>query len=123
MSTNIQELYTNSVRFLPDAERRQLADLILAELPHAQTKSAAQDEVLAQTPLSSTAVKKQQAIDWIKAHRVEYGGWYVALDGATLLGTGRNYVEAMRAARAAGVAQAFVEYVHPPHYVGSLGGW
>ncbi len=124
MSTNIQELYANSVRPLPDAERRQLANLILAELPPpAKTNGNPQDEVLEQTPLESVTAKRQKAIDWIKTHRAEYGGMYVALDGNTLLGTGRNYVEAMRAARAAGVEKALVDYVHPPEYVGSMGGW
>jgi hypothetical protein len=124
MSTNIQELYANSVRPLSDAERRQLAGLILANLPQsAKTNGNPQDEVLAQTPLESVTAKRQKAIDWIKTHRAEYGGMYVALDGDTLLGTGRNYVEAMRAARAAGVEKALVDYVHPTDYVGSMGGW
>ena len=126
MSTNIQELYANSVRHLPDAERRQLASLILAELPKpVKTKRNPDDEFLEQMPLvpDSAAEKRQKAIDWIKTHREEYGGMYVALDGEALLGTGRNYVEAMKAARAAGVEKALVDYVHPPDYVGSMGGW
>jgi hypothetical protein len=125
MSTNIQELYANSVRPLSDAERRQLAGLILAKLPQsAKTNGNPQDEVLEQPPLAAESVaKRQRAIDWIKAHRAEYGGMYVALDGDTLLGAGRNYVETMRAARAAGVEKALVDYLHPADYAGSMGGW
>jgi hypothetical protein len=29
----------------------------------------------------------------------------------------------MKAARAAGVEKAFVDYVHPPNYTGYMGGW
>ena len=65
--------------------------------------------------------KRRQA--WIKANGTRYGGMYVALDGDRLLGTGANYAEAFEAARAAGVTEAFVDFIKPSDYVGEIGGW
>jgi hypothetical protein len=60
---------------------------------------------------------------WLTEHRAQYGGLYVALDGDRLLGTGKNYPEAYAAAQRAGVANAYIDFVPPPGYVGELQGW
>ena len=67
------------------------------------------------------ALKRQQQTEWMKSHRQEYGGSYVALDGDRLLGTGRNYSEAAAAARQAGQPNAFIDVVLPLDYEGYLG--
>ncbi len=67
--------------------------------------------------------KRQLRAVWLKAHRDEYGGLYVALDGDRLLGTGKNYPEAHGAAKAAGVSEAYIGFVYPENYEGAMGGW
>ena len=126
MSTNIQELYVKNVRPLPDEERRQLAALILAELPEPVTaNSAGQDEIISQTPiaLAERETKRQKSIAWIKAHRAEYGGKYVALDGDELVAVGQRYGEARKMAVQKGYLNVFVGDVLPLDYEGFMGGW
>lgn len=69
------------------------------------------------------ALKRQQSINWIKAHRAEYGGMFVALDGNKLLGAGKRYGDALRVARQAGCPNAFIGDVLPLDYTGFMGGW
>lgn len=61
-------------------------------------------------------------LEWLKAHREEYGGQYVALDGERLLAVGPNYQAAREKARAAGKADAFVTYLPMPEEVAEMGG-
>lgn len=59
---------------------------------------------------------------WIEAHREEYLGQWVALDGDRLIAHGANAREVYLAARAAGVRSPFVEQIMPslePY----TGGW
>ncbi|MDQ3753864.1 MAG: DUF5678 domain-containing protein [Acidobacteriota bacterium] len=59
---------------------------------------------------------------WIAAHRDDYLGQWVALDGDRLLAHGTNAREVYLAARAAGVRAPFLEQVRPslePY----MGGW
>lgn len=74
-------------------------------------------------PAEIRAFKRQQSINWIKAHRAEYGGMFVALDGDKLLGTGKRYGDALRIARQSGCPNAFIGDVLPLDYTGSMGGW
>jgi hypothetical protein len=62
-------------------------------------------------------------MDWLKAHRDEYGGQYVALDGNQLIAVGPNYHVAREKALAAGVASAFVTYLSKPDEIADMGGW
>ena len=65
--------------------------------------------------------RRRQA--WLSQHRTQYGGLYVAMDGDRLLGTGKSYPEAYAVARRAGVADAFVDFLPPPDYVGYASDW
>ena len=67
--------------------------------------------------------KLQLRDKWMKENRGKYGGLYVALDGDKLVGTGKNYPEAVEAAKKAGAENAVVDFVHPPDYVGEIGGF
>lgn len=67
--------------------------------------------------------KRQQRSVWLAAHREEYAGLYIALDGDRLLGTGKNYLEAAQVAKAAGVSDAYIDFVYPTTYSGEMGGW
>lgn len=60
---------------------------------------------------------------WMKANREKYGGIYVALDGDKLVGTGKNYAEAVAKAKNAGIPDAVVDIVLPPDFVGEIGGF
>ena len=62
-------------------------------------------------------------LEWLKAHREEYGGQYVALDGERLVAVGPNYRIAREKARAAGKTDAFVTYLPKPDEVAEMGGW
>jgi hypothetical protein len=84
-----------------------------------------QEEFVAQLPLSleECEAKRQQSIAWIRNHRAEYGGLYVALDGDKLISTGHRYGEARAIARRKGYADAFIGDVLPLDYEGCMGGW
>jgi hypothetical protein len=66
---------------------------------------------------------RQRRRDWVSANRGKYGGLYVALDGDRLIGAGKNFPEALEAAKKAGKPDAFVDFVPPEDYVGEIGGW
>ena len=66
---------------------------------------------------------RQRRLEWLKAHREEYGGQYVALDGDQLLAVGPNYRIAKEKSLAAGKANAFVTYLSRPDEAAEMGGW
>ena len=66
---------------------------------------------------------RQRRLEWLKCHREEHGGQYVALDGDQLLAVGPNYRIAREKALAAGKPNAFVTYLSKPDEVAELGGW
>jgi hypothetical protein len=66
---------------------------------------------------------RQLRMEWLKTHREEYGGQYVALDGAQLLAIGPNYRTAREKALAAGKPNAFVTYLSKPDEIAEMGGW
>ncbi len=68
-------------------------------------------------------VKRQKSITWIKSHREEYGGNYVALDGDILIATGEKHGDALKQAIKKGYKKPFVGLVYPLDYVGYCGGW
>ena len=65
--------------------------------------------------------KRQKSIAWIKSHREEYGGMYVALDGDKLIGTGKKYGDVLKLARQKGYKNAFIGDVLPLDYEGFMG--
>jgi Family of unknown function (DUF5678) len=66
--------------------------------------------------------KRQKSIAWIKSHREEYGGMYVALDGDKLIGAGKKYGDVFKLARQKGYKNAFIGDVLPLDYEGFMGG-
>jgi hypothetical protein len=62
-------------------------------------------------------------MEWLKSHREEHGGQYVALDGDQLLAVGPNYLIAREKALAAGKSNAFVTYLSKPDEIAEMGGW
>ncbi|MEW6128088.1 MAG: hypothetical protein AB1757_13695 [Acidobacteriota bacterium] len=108
-----------------DALKQQLSALTPQQKTHLanyllrQVEQEASQNLLAET----SQCKRQKRLEWLKSHREEYGGMYVALDGDVLLGVGKTYAEAATFARDAGVKNAFVDFLPPIDYVGSMGGW
>lgn len=51
---------------------------------------------------------RQRRLQWLKSHREEYAGQYVALDGDVLVGHGRTIREAHDQAKERGVRQPFL---------------
>lgn len=62
-------------------------------------------------------------MDWLKTHREEFGGQYVALDGTKLLAVGPNYRVARERALGAGKAKVFITYLSKPDEVAEMGGF
>jgi hypothetical protein len=71
---------------------------------------------------STAALKRAQHLAWLKAHREEYAGKYVALDGDRLVGCGSSIREAHEQARRAGVDHPFLVHVSSVNDA-PFGGW
>lgn len=67
--------------------------------------------------------RRRVQMEWLKANREKYGGQYVVLDGATLLGVAKNYPAGRQIAKQANVPAAFVVYLSKPDESGYCGGW
>ena len=121
------EQILDEARKLPVEEQRRLrAALEMLDLnDHAQP---ANQEASPHKPRSLLVNNgddemRQRRLEWLKAHREEYGGQYVALDGNQLLAVGPNYRVAREKAVAAGKTNAFVTYLSKPDEVAEMGGW
>lgn len=66
---------------------------------------------------------RRRRLEWLKAHRAEYGGEHVALDGVALVATGQSYREAKENALSAGKPDVFITYLPKPDEVAEMGGW
>lgn len=71
---------------------------------------------------SDSAVKRMQHMAWLKAHREEYAGQYVALDGDRLLGVGATIREAHEQARRHGIERPFLTHISSANDA-PFGGW
>ncbi|HEY8224400.1 MAG TPA: hypothetical protein VIG25_03915 [Pyrinomonadaceae bacterium] len=65
----------------------------------------------------------KQRLEWMKSHREEFGGQYVALDRDQLVAVGPNYRVAREKAAASGHPNAFVDYLPKSDEIGQMGGW
>lgn len=117
MSVDLLETIKQQAKGLSRQEKKRLAEFLLRD------EEKTNDKDLGLAADDDREAKRRLQDEWIKANREKYGGKYVALDGDKLLGVGKNYPEAYKAAIAAGVKDAFVDYVRPPGYVGEMGGW
>jgi hypothetical protein len=102
------------------SERKRLA-LFLNEEASAGNGSPTEAPMRSNTPEVHSQYREQY-LAWLKAHREEYGGQYVALHGDRLVGSGKNIREAANAARRNGCLTPFL--VHVPRPEGEYwGGW
>src|SRR6266853_948663 len=101
------EQIIDEARSLSPAEKRKLRQILDLEL----------EQVKAQDPAQATHSDdetREGRLEWLKSHREEYGGQYVALDGDRLIAVGPNYRVAREKALAAGKTHAFVTYLSKP---------
>ena len=100
------EQIIDEARTLSYAEKQKLREALDAELEQQpkninDTRStSAEDNVM-----------RERRLDWLKAHREEYAGQYVALVGDTLVGHGRTMREANEQARKNGVRDPFLVHL------------
>ncbi|MBC7795791.1 MAG: hypothetical protein H7Z37_02835 [Pyrinomonadaceae bacterium] len=93
------------------------------ENPPEHNGTYSREEIYAEDSIEKREARRQKSIAWIKSHVEEYGGKYVALDGDNLIAVGDRHGDALKAAIEAGYKKAFVGFIHPPNYVGYMGGW
>ena len=111
-------------RRLPADEQRQLR----AALETLESNGDANQEPSLRKPQSpignsgNEQIRKRR-MEWLKSHREEYGGQYIALDGDQLLAVGPSYRIAREKALAAGKPNAFVTYLSKPDEILGMGGW
>ncbi len=106
------ELFNDLVRRasgLTPQEKRRLARVLSQEDGNGETAF-----VEGRTPLNAAGLhsqKREQHMAWLKAHREEYSGRYVALNGDQLMGDGRTIREATERAKENGCDSPFLVYV------------
>lgn len=118
MSTTLEEVLREA-RKLPLDKRRELAEKLLEEGAQSAAGTGVPLDAKGSGP---TAEVRRHRLEWMKAHRAEYGGQHIALDGATLIAVGQTYREAKEKALAAGRPRAFVTYLPKPDEVAEWGG-
>src|SRR6266850_910364 len=98
------EQIIDEARSLSNAEKRKLRQALDAELdmqkPHGHTEST-------QSNNGDDEATRERRLDWLKAHREEYAGQYVAMAGDVLVGHGRTIREAHERAKENGVENPF----------------
>jgi len=113
------EQIIDEARSLSPAEKRKLRQVLDLELEQLKQQECPQlthsDDGDDQT--------RQRRLDWLKAHREEFGGQYVALDSDRLIAVGPSYPVAREKAQAVGKPNAFVTYLPKPDEIGEMGGW
>jgi hypothetical protein len=113
------EQIIDEARSLSPAEKRKLRQVLDLELEQVESQDPAQ-------PTHSDNgddETRERRLGWLKSHREEYGGQYVALEGDQLLAVGPNYRIAREKALAAGKPNAFVTYLSKPDEIAEMGGW
>lgn len=112
MSVELESL-KHQIAALPLQEKAQLAAFLTEQLQQSVAPPTAQgagdDEI------------RRRRLAWIKAHREEYAGQYVALDGDVLIGAGRTIREADEQARDMGIKHPFLVRITSEHETLSAG--
>lgn len=117
MSTEVLDAIKQQASVLTRQEKVVLANYLLE-----QARQDEHEDGMANSRNMSEEMRCRR-MEWLKANREEYGGQYVVLDGDKLLGVASTYPEGRRIAVAAGVPDAFVDYLSKPDETGYMGGW
>lgn len=113
------EQIIEEARSLSPAEKRKLREALDLELDQVK----AQDRDKPTHRENGDDEIRERRLEWLKSHREEYGGQYVALDRDQLLAVGPSYRIAREKALAAGKPNAFVTYLSKPDEIAEMGGW
>jgi hypothetical protein len=114
MSTELLESIKRQIHSLTTAQKAELASFLNEQLrPGTDGGPEEQD---------SEAFRAMR-MNWLKAHREQCGGQYVALHGDNLIAVGGSYRIARENAILAGRPDAFVTYLPKPDEVAEWGGW
>jgi hypothetical protein len=119
MSTTLDEILREARKLTPE-ERRELAEALLEEGERSAAGTGGHRD---EEGHATGGEIRQRRLEWLKAHRSEYGGQHLALDGATLVAVGRSYREAKEKALSVGKPYAFITYLPKPDEVAEWGGW
>lgn len=119
MSTTIEEILREARKLTPE-ERRELAEALLEEGERSVAGTGGRGD---EEGRATGGEIRRRRLEWLKAHRSEYGGQHVALDGITLVAAGRSYREAKEKALSTGKADVFITYLPKPDEVAEWGGW
>jgi hypothetical protein len=108
----------NEVRSLTWSEQRELRQALEDELEQQQTQPVRS----VQSSNGDDAKTRERRLEWLKSHRDEYGGQYVALDRDKLIAVGPTYRSTRQKAVAAGKPDAFVTYLSKSDEIAQMGG-
>jgi hypothetical protein len=120
MSVQSLESIKQQIASLSRREQAELSKFLAEQMR--QDRAAAASAPTQSEAEAAKEIRRRQHLEWLKAHREEYAGQYVALDGDKLVGQGRTIKEANEQARQNGVAHAFLVRVTSENEV-VFGGW
>lgn len=102
MSVELIEIIKQQAAGLTPQEKSQLGRYLLeqAKLDQAKPHFSVNRDV--------DESNRRRQLEWLKAHREEYAGQYVALDGDRLVGKGKTILEARTQASQNGVENPFL---------------
>ena len=109
MATELFDDLVQRASALTPQERRRLARVLSQDSSNGETSL---DD--ARPPLNASGLHSQDRelhLAWLKVHREEYSGRYVALAGDRLMGEGQTIKEATERAKENGCDSPFLVYV------------
>jgi hypothetical protein len=95
---------------------------IVATLRKAAEQAPTVERQQPKQPLRVEMPDSAREMQWIKEHRKEYAGQWVALDGDRLLSHGMNAKEVFAAADESGIEDPFFAHLEPADAL-PFGGW
>lgn len=98
------EQIIDEARSLSVADKRKLRQALDAELEQQEPRY----HIRPSQDSNGDDVTRARRLEWLKAHREQYAGQYVALDGDMLVGHGRTIREAHEQAKENGVENPFL---------------
>lgn len=116
MPNGLLETVKQQTQSLTAAEKLDLAEYLVkqAELDRAQASAVTQTD--------EPDPYRRREYAWLREHRDEYAGQYVALFGKQLISSGPDGGQVLRSARAAGFPRALVVRVESADEL-PFGGW
>jgi hypothetical protein len=118
MSSDLLDKLTEEAKALPEPEKRILAlRLLEGTRPVLEEKREEVDEP------SPDVVYRKREYRWMKEHKNEYAGQWVALDGDHLIAHGSSARKVLEEADKLGAKLPFIARVDSPDDLPFTGGW